>query len=104
MVAQGKTLKMASEQEIYADLESMVRNMATMIVDKPEEVVIEAAKGNGFVAFEVICDDRDAGALVGKRGKHADSMRTLLMAAATARGVRVTVQFMSREQDAIAPR
>ena len=104
MVAQGKVRKMPAEQNAYQELEDMVRNMATMIVDLPEKVIIETARGNGFIAFEVICEDSDAGALVGKRGKHADAMRTLLMAAATARRVRVTVQFMSREQDAIPPR
>jgi predicted RNA-binding protein YlqC (UPF0109 family) len=103
MVAQGKVRRM-TEQDAYKELEDMLRHMATMIVDKPEEIVIEAAIGNSFVAYEVICEDSDGGALVGKRGKHADAMRTLLMAAATARGVRVTVQFMSRDQDAIAPR
>jgi len=104
MVAQGKVKRMSTEEEVYQELEDMVRNMATMLVDRPQEIVIETAKGNGFIAFEVICDDRDAGALVGKRGKHADAMRALLMAAATARRVRVTVQFMSRDQDAISPR
>ena len=104
MVVPGKTRKTSRQQAAYEELEDMVRHMATMIVDRPNEIVIETAKGNGFIAFEVCCDETDAGALVGKRGKHADAMRTLLMAAATARGVRVTVQFMSRDQDVLPPR
>ena len=105
MEAQGKVQKIPTQQQrAYQELEDMVRHMASMIVDHPNEVVVDSAIGNGFIAFEVICEDSDAGALVGKRGKHAEAMRTLLMAAATARKIRVTVQFMSRDQDAISPR
>lgn len=104
MTVQGKARKLSRHQKSYEELEDMVRHMATMIVDRPNEIVIDTAQGNGFIAFEVCCDETDAGAMVGKRGKHAEAMRTLLMAAATARGVRVTVQFMSRDQDALPPR
>jgi predicted RNA-binding protein YlqC (UPF0109 family) len=75
-----------------------------MIVDMPEEVVVNPAKGRGFIAFEVICDDTDTGTLIGRRGKHADALRTMMMAAGAVRDIRVTVQIVSRDQDELPAR
>lgn len=88
----------------YGELENMVRTMSTMLVDHPDDLVVRTAKGDGFVAFEVVCGERDAGSLIGQRGKHAEAMRLLLMAGGAVRKVRVTVQFMSRDQDGLPSR
>lgn len=69
------------------------------IVDHPEEIVIFPAAGDGFVHFEVRTDNRDVGTLVGRRGAHADAIRTLMMAAGAVRGYRVTLQVLSRDGD-----
>ena len=82
----------------------MVSMMAKKLVDNPDEIVVVPAIGNGFVAFEVICHEDDAGTLIGPRGKHADAMRTLLMVAGAARRIRVNVQFMSRDHDSLPAR
>ena len=88
----------------YEELETMVRTMAKMLVDHPEEIVVRPARGKGFVAFEVVCHEEDAGTLIGARGKHADAMRLLLMAAGAVRRIRINVQFMSRDHDSLPPR
>jgi predicted RNA-binding protein YlqC (UPF0109 family) len=88
----------------FDELENMVKTMATMLVDYPEDMIINTAKGDGFVAFEVVCGERDAGSLIGQRGKHAEAMRLLLMAAGAVRRVRVNVHFMSRDQDGLPAR
>lgn len=80
------------------ELELMLSTMCKGIVDTPSDVVItRAVAPTGFVAFEVTCREEEAGALVGKRGAHAEAIRSLMMAAAAARGVRVTVQLMSAQ-------
>lgn len=88
----------------YGELENMVKTMAKMLVDHPDDLVVRTAKGDGFIAFEVVCGERDAGSLIGQRGKHAEAMRLLLMAGGAVRKVRVTVQFMSRDQDGLPSR
>ncbi len=88
----------------YIELETILMTMSRGLVDKPDEVTIFPAKGEGFVHFEVRCDDRDLGALIGKRGAHATSMRSILSASAAVRNIRVTVQFISREGDGHAGR
>ena len=96
------------EEKVMADpfeeLESLLVHMASMIVDKPEEIVVNPARGRGFVAFEVICDDNDTGTLIGRRGKHAEAIRTMMMASGAVRDIRVTVQIVSRDQDGMPPR
>lgn len=77
----------------------MLRAMARGLVDHPDELVIVPAAGDGFVHFEVRTDNRDVGALIGRRGMNADAMRTILMAAGALRSIRVTVQILSRDGD-----
>ncbi len=89
--------EIAATTDPYAELEAMLRSMSCGIVDLPSEVVIKAARGDGFVHFEVHCDDGDAGALIGTRGRYADAIRTLLQAAASVRKLRVTVHLMARD-------
>lgn len=88
----------------FEELEELLIHMARMIVDRPEEVVVNPAKGRGFIAFEVICDDTDTGTLIGRRGKHAEAIRTMMMAAGAVRDIRVTVQIVSRDQDGLPAR
>ena len=98
--------KMEQKPDPYTELEMMLRTMATMIVDLPREVIIHVAanREEKFVAYQVICGERDAGALVGKRGRYAEAMRALLMAAGMVRGIHVNVQFMSRDQHGLPAR
>jgi predicted RNA-binding protein YlqC (UPF0109 family) len=89
-------MKDVSQDQAAAELEEMVLAMAKNIVDQPDRLEVVPAIGPKFIAFEVLCEPSDAGALIGRRGVHAEAMRTLLMAAGTARDVRVSVQFVSR--------
>lgn len=81
------------------ELELMLSTIARGIVDRPDDIVIFPAAGDGFVHFEVRCDNNDVGALVGKRGIYADAIRTLMQAAGAVRNTRVTLQVMSRDGD-----
>ncbi len=85
-------------EESADELENLLSTMCKAIVDHPADVVLIRAVSpvGGFVAFEVTCRDRDAGALVGARGLLADSMRAIMVAAAAARKIRVTIQVMSK--------
>ena len=87
-----------NEKDPFVELEELLEHMAKVIVDYPEEVVVNPAIGNGFVAFEVICAPSDTGTLIGRHGKHADAIRTMLMAAGAVRKIRVTVQIVSSDK------
>ena len=91
------------EKSITA-IEEMVRMIARLLVDYPDEIVVHRAEGDGFYHLEIVCDERDAGTLIGQRGKHAKAIRFLAMRAATVGGIRVTLNILSRDQYALAPR
>ena len=87
------------------ELEEILRTIARGIVDDPDEVVILPAAAAGFVHFEVRVANDDVGTLVGRRGAHAEAIRTLMMAAGAVRKYRVTLQILSHDGDAsVAPR
>ena len=73
-----------------AVLEHVVRS----IVDDPEAVVVEASSGRHRVRLEVRVGDGDLGRVIGKRGKTAQAIRTLVRAAASKDGVDVDVDFV----------
>lgn len=100
----GAAEKVMAKQDPFEELEELLLHMAQLIVDRPEEVIVNPARGRGFVAFEVICDDGDTGTLIGRRGKHAEAIRTMMMAAGAVRDIRVTVQIVSRDQDGLPAR
>jgi predicted RNA-binding protein YlqC (UPF0109 family) len=72
-----------------AVLEHIVRS----IVDDPSAVQVESAAGRSRVRLEVRVGDGDLGRLIGRRGRTAQSIRTVVRAAAVRDGVDVDVDF-----------
>ena len=95
----GAAEEMTSATDPYDEMEHLVNTIARSIVDRPEEIIIKGARGDGFVHYEVHCHDDDAGALIGTRGKYAEAIRMLLTAAASVRKIRVTIHIMPRDGD-----
>lgn len=84
------------QNQCFGELTGFLESMARMLVKSPGEVEVKTAKGQGFIAFEVLCKETDAGGLIGIRGKNAEAIRTILMAAGSLRGVRTHLQIISR--------
>jgi uncharacterized protein len=72
-----------------AVLEHIVRS----IVDDPEAVRVEGAEGRNRVRLEVRVDAGDLGRVIGRRGRTAQSIRSVVRAAAARDGVEVDVDF-----------
>ena len=73
-----------------AVLEHVVRS----IVDDPEAVIVDASHGRSRVRLEVRVGPNDLGRVIGKRGKTAQAIRTVVRAAASRDGVDVDVDFV----------
>jgi predicted RNA-binding protein YlqC (UPF0109 family) len=63
------------------DMKALVELMAKSLVDKPEEVIVAVADGEKTSIFELRVATSDIGKVVGKHGKTAQAMRTILSAA-----------------------
>jgi hypothetical protein len=72
-----------------AVLEHIVRS----IVDDPSAVQVDSAAGRSRVRLEVRVGDGEIGRLIGRRGRTAQSIRTVVRAAAVRDGVDVDVDF-----------
>jgi len=81
----------ASPSTALAVLEHVVRS----IVDQPDAVeVIRTDDDRGKVRFEVRVGPGDLGRVIGRRGRTAQSIRTLVRAAAVRDDVEVDVDFV----------
>ena len=72
---------------------AVLTHVVRSIVDDPEAVVVESAPSRGKVKLEVRVGPGDLGRVIGRRGRTAQSLRTVVRAAATRDGVDVDVDF-----------
>ena len=71
-------------------LEVIVKNL----VDSPEEVSINELDGEKSIVFEVKVAETDMGKVIGKQGKIAQSIRTVMKAVAGKKDKKVNVEFI----------
>lgn len=64
------------------------------IVDQPDAVAVEATEAKGRIKLEVTVGEGDLGRVIGRRGRTAQSIRSVVRAAATRDGVDVDVDFV----------
>jgi len=70
---------MAAEPTLKELLECMIR----ALVDIPDKVRISEVKGEQTTVFELMVAKEDLGKVIGKQGKTAKALRTILTAAST---------------------
>jgi predicted RNA-binding protein YlqC (UPF0109 family) len=70
---------MGSEPTLKELLDTMVR----ALVDLPEEVRVSEIVGEQTTVFELVVAKEDLGKVIGKQGKTAKALRTILTAAST---------------------
>jgi len=64
-----------------ADIRTMVELVAKMLVEKPAEVEVEEFQDRGTTIFELIVSPTDLGRIIGKSGRTAKALRSLVEAA-----------------------
>ena len=72
---------------------AVLHHVVRSIVDDPDAVRVDAAEGRNRVRLEVHVGDGDLGRVIGRRGRTAQSIRTVVRAAASRDGVEVDVDF-----------
>ena len=74
---------------------AVLDHVVRALVDDPDSISIEGVEGRrGGITLEVRVAPGDLGRLIGKRGRTAQSIRTVVRAAATRDGVSVDVDFV----------
>ncbi|HXX58334.1 MAG TPA: KH domain-containing protein [Thermodesulfovibrionales bacterium] len=75
-------------------MKELVEAMAKALVDRPEEVSVKEVDGEKTTVFELRVATSDLGKVIGKQGKTARSMRTILGAAGTKIGKRCVLEIL----------
>jgi predicted RNA-binding protein YlqC (UPF0109 family) len=72
----------------------LVELIAKALVDKPEEVSVRLVEGEQVKVLELKVDPSDLGKVIGKKGRTAKSIRTLLGAAGMKLKKRFTLEIL----------
>ena len=72
----------------------LVEAIAKSLVDSPEEVVVTETEGNQGTVIELRVAPDDMGKVIGKQGRIAKALRTVVTAAAGRENKKVTVEII----------
>ncbi len=75
-------------------MEPLLRYIVTSLVDHPEEISIQEHGGTEETVIELRVADKDLGKVIGKNGRIAKSLRTVLQAAAVKQGKNFTLEIV----------
>lgn len=72
-----------SEAQKLSDLAKLIEQMAKMLVDLPEQVSVNEIMGENTTVIELKVAKEDLGKIIGKQGRTAKAVRTVLNGAST---------------------
>ena len=61
-------------------MKEFIESVVQQLVDKPDEVNVEAVESEQTVIYELTVGDGDYGKVIGKRGRNISAIRTILFA------------------------
>lgn len=76
------------------DFKDLVEYMVKCLVDNPEEVQIKEVEGEKSTILELRVVKEDIGKVIGKHGRIARAIRTILNASATKSGKKVVLEIL----------
>jgi uncharacterized protein len=76
------------------DMRGLVEQIARALVDEPEQVVVQAVDGEQTTVLELRVAPNDVGKVIGKQGRTARSIRTILGAAGMKLRKRFTLEIL----------
>jgi predicted RNA-binding protein YlqC (UPF0109 family) len=75
-------------------MKDLVELMARALVDNPEDVMVTAIEGNQATVLELKVAKEDLGKIIGKQGRTARSLRTIIGAASAKERKRVVLEIV----------
>ena len=74
--------------------QSVLHYIVSSIVNRPDEVIISVSDGQRATRYEVQVGDGDMGRVIGRRGRTAEAIRTVVRAAAATEEQNIEVEFV----------
>lgn len=74
-------------------IEELILHVAKSLVDRPDAVTVDSEEGARGVTYYLMVDQGDMGKVIGRQGRIAKAVRTLVSIAATREGVRANLEI-----------
>lgn len=74
-------------------MKELVEFLARALVDEPDAVKVEEYDDDGRIIYHLMVAPDDMGKVIGKQGRIANAMRSLLKVGAVRRGERVALEI-----------
>ena len=78
----------------YAGMKEILETIILSLVEEKSAVHIEEKNNEKTISFEVKVADKDMGKVIGKEGKNAKSIRTVMKAVAGKERKKVSIEFV----------
>ena len=75
-------------------MKELIEQIAKALVDLPEEVKVNEVKGESVSVIELAVAKDDLGKIIGKQGRTAKALRTILTAASTKLNKRCVLEIV----------
>ncbi len=72
----------------------LLENIVKLIVDKPDHVEIREIPGERVIIYEVRVSKEDLGKVIGRQGRTAKAIRTILAAVSLKKGKKIVVEIL----------
>ena len=76
------------------EMKDLIQRIAEALVDKPEHVVVTALKGSQATILELKVAKEDLGKIIGKQGRTAKAIRTILGASSAKENKRTVLEIV----------
>ena len=81
-------------------MQEYIESVVKLLVDKPDEVNVEAVESDQTIIYELTVGDGDYGKVIGKRGRNISAIRTILFAInAKEGGKRARLEVIDTNED-----
>lgn len=75
-------------------MKALLTKIARGLVGEPDKVAVEEWKEDGMVHFDVEVAESDRGRVIGRQGRTADAIRTVIEAVGRKRGIDCDVEIL----------
>ncbi len=75
-------------------MKELITTIAKALVDRPEDVRVSIIEGESMSVIELKVAQGDLGKIIGKQGRNAQAMRTILNAVSTKQRKKVVLEIL----------